>query len=70
MLIREIIAELHDELARLERVIVGLEKLLPAKMPGNAHSAARTGSSGAATHRNRHGQRGSMNGAHLSAPRD
>jgi len=40
MFIREIIAELHDELALLEQVINSLERLSPAEMMGSVHPPA------------------------------
>jgi hypothetical protein len=69
MLIQEIIAALHDELALLEQVIVSLEKLSPAEMLGSVHPPAWRGRAHVTRHRSRDGQNGLTSGAGLSQPK-
>jgi hypothetical protein len=70
MTIRELIAELHDELALLEQVINSLERLSPAEMLGSIHPPAAGGRAYLTSHRSRGGQSGSMNATGLYPPQD
>jgi hypothetical protein len=65
--ILKMIADLHEERARLDDAIMSLEKLSQAGAPRRGRPPAWTKVAGATGSRGRNGQSGSSNGAALSA---
>jgi hypothetical protein len=66
--VSRVIAELREERARLQEVIISLEKLSQTRTPRRGRLPTWSKVASVTPHRSWNGQNGSLNGTDLSAP--